>query len=932
MNHLQLLARKLIESDSDARGLLIAEHSQLAADAQLAAVFQQICYEVWTHEPQKISVIVEILRQLTDYTGNPEIGAYAEWTAAIENLVNGRLEDCVRRLDESEKQFRDLGKFHAAATTQISKLYALALLGRYDEAVACGLRAREVFVAENDLYSVGKIEHNIGNLYWRRDFYREAEPFLASAHGHFEQIGDQRQLAMVENCQAFVAALQNNFRAAATVYERALKRSAENNLVVTEAEIETGLSNLYLFQGRFDLALKFMERSRRKYDLLGMPHQSANCELEIADIYLELNLLPEAVAFYEKTEAKFSELGMRAELARSRLNHAKALFLLDEAERAAALLDEAEKLFAAEGNSIAVASARLSRAQFYFRENKIDEAEAQAESALREFIAGGNRRHELLARWLLGEISLRRGENEKAKAVFRETLETAVAAGARQIEYLCLVGLGKIDGDEKFFLEAVKLVENSRSALSAEEFRTAFFSDKLFPYNELIKIRIARKDFAGALSWHERSRSRTLAETMNDAPESAAADERNPEIARLREELNWFYSRINRRTASGLEARRGISELRKLAAGRERELAELERRARINEEASAARDGEKFDLEKLQSLLRETVVVEFAALDDGLWVFVITEKKFAVFRCASETETLRRETEQLLFQIRTGRFLENLSPESARLASERLLRHARAIYDALLRPLEKFFSEAKRLVVVPADFLHRLPFQALHDGEKFLIEKLEIACAPSLAVLQSCLNRREISQPENALLVGVSDAATPLVETEIETLAKLFKSSVLLKNEAATLENLRENLAETDVLHLACHGKFRLDNPDFSALNLFTENLTVRDARGLPLRDKLVVLSACETGLNKIVSGEELFGLTRGFLHAGAAALVSSLWTVSDKSTADLMSRFYALLLEGNNPGKALQNAQIHLLEKNAHPYFWSPFVFVGRW
>ena len=80
-----------------------------------------------------------------------------------------------------------------------------------------------------------------------------------------------------------------------------------------------------------------------------------------------------------------------------------------------------------------------------------------------------------------------------------------------------------------------------------------------------------------------------------------------------------------------------------------------------------------------------------------------------------------------------------------------------------------------------------------------------------------------------------------------------------------------------DVLHLACHGKFRLDNPDFSALNLFAENLTVRDARNLPLQNKLVVLSACETGLNKIVSGEELFGLTRGFLQAGASALVSSL-------------------------------------------------------
>jgi CHAT domain-containing protein len=925
MNH-QQLARKLIENDSDGRALLIKEYSHLI-NAELAAFFQQICYEVWTHEPQKISVIVEILRELTDFTGDSEIRAYAEWTSAIENLVNGRLEDCLRRLDESEKRFEDLEKFHAAATTQISKLYALALLGRYDEAVACGLRARDVFIAENDLYSAGKVEHNIGNLYWRRDFYRESEPFLASAHRRFEQIGDQRQLAMVENCQAFVKALQNNFRAAETVYERALKRSAENNLIVTEAEIETGMSNLYLFQGRLDLALKFMERSRQKYDLLSMPHQSANCELEIADIYLELNLLPEAAAFYEKTEAKFAALGMQAELARSLLSRAKALFLLDETELAANLLDKAEKLFAAEGNSIAVALTRLSKAQFYFRENKTDAAQTQADAALREFIAGGNRRHELSARWLLGEISHKRGENDKAAAIFRETLKLAAADCSRQIEYLCLVGLGKISGDEKFFLEAVNLVENSRSALSAEEFRSAFFSDKLFPYNELVKIKIAQKNFSEALSWHERSRSRTLLETMSGAPKFSA---QNPKRARLREELNWFYSRINRQTASGLEARRGISELQKLAADTERELAELERRAQVNEETNAVREIEKFDLEKLQNILNETTVVEFAGFDDALWAFAITGKTFEVFRYAFEPETLRRETEQFLFQIKTGRFLEKLSTENRRLASERLAHHARAIYDALLRPLEKFFS-GRRLVIVPADFLHRLPFQALHDGEKFLIEMSEIVYAPSLAVLQNCLSRK-ISVPESALLVGVGDGATPLIDAEIETLARLFKTSVQLKNETATLENLRKNLAETSVLHLACHGKFRLDNPDFSALNLFTENLTVRDARDLNLQDKLVVLSACETGLNKIVSGEELFGLTRGFLHAGASSLVSSLWTVNDQSTADLMRRFYGALLKGTNPGKALQSAQVQLLEKNAHPYFWSPFVFVGHW
>lgn len=922
----QQFARKLIETTPGGRKILLTKYSTLA-DVRLAKIFQLICYEIWTNEPQKVSIIAEILHELTDLTKNPEIRAYTEWMTAIEDLVGGRLEDCLHWLDKSEKGFKDLGKFQTAATTQISKLYALALQGRYDEAVACGLRARDVFITQGDLYSVGKIEHNIGNLYLRRDFYREAEPYLASAHRRFASIGDERQLAMVENNQAFAQALQNNFREAEIIYEQALNRCAENDLTVTEAEIETGMSNLYLFQGQLDLALKFMERARQKYDLLGMPHQSAYCELEIADIYLELNLLPEAIAFYEKIKVKFGELGMQAELARSLFSHSKALFLLNETELAEKLLKRAENLFSAEGNLISVALTRLTKAQFYCRNNDLKKAKKETESALRVFVEGGNRRHEFLARWLLGEIWLKRNEKEKAKTVFSETLLSAVADQSRQIEYLCLLGLGKISGEERFFLEAVNLVENSRAALSAEEFRTAFFSDKLYPYNELVKIKIAEKNFPAALSWHERSRSRTLLETMNGAGKNSTE---NPKLTKLREELNWFYSRINRRTVGGLEARQGISELRKLAADIEQQLAELERRLQMNEEMVLVGETEKFDLEKFQSFLTDTTAIEFANFDNRLWAFVLTGDRLELFRYPFEAETLRSETEQFLFQIKTGRFLEKLSPENRLMAHSRLLRHAQMIYDAILRPLENFFR-GRRLAIVSTDFLHYLPFHALHDGEKFLIEEWETVYAPSLSVMQSCLSRK-ISPPESALLVGVADSNTPLINTEIEMLGKLFKNSVQLLNGAATLENLRKNVERADVLHLACHGKFRLDNPNFSALNLFTENLTVKDVRNLNLQNKLITLSACETGLNKIVSGEELFGLMRGFLYAGAGSLVLSLWTVNDKSTSDLMCRFYEECLKGISPGKSLQIAQIQLLKESSHPYFWSPFVLIGHW
>ncbi len=919
----QKFAQKLAASDQKKRKILLEKNTKFC-DAGLAESLQKICYEIWTSEPQKVSAIVEILREIVAFNNDKEIKAYKYWTEAIEHLVNGKLEHCLNFLDKSETLFQSLDKNHVAATTQISKLYALALLGRYDEAVACGLRARDVFLEFADIYSVGKIEHNIGNLYLRRDFYREAEPYLASAHSRFLQIGDERQTAMLENNLAFTNAAQNKFREAETIYKQGLKRCEDNNLTAIQADIEASISNLYLFQGKFDLALKFMEKSRQKYEILQMPHQTATNELDIADIYLELNILPEAIDFYQKAEAKFTEFGMQAELARSFLNHAKALFLLGESELSKKLLDKSEKLFAAEGNKISAASVKLAKAQILFGETDFDGAEIEAENALQIFNEG-NLRFAMFAHWLLGEIYLGRNETEKARKSFQKTRRLA-ANQSRQIEYLCLVSLGKISCDETYFLEAIELVENSRSLLAAEEFRTTFLSDKLLPYNELVEIKLVAKDYAEAFVWHERSRSRTLLEAMNFAPENSLQDKK---LTEMREELNWYYSRINRQSSSGLEARKEIADLRKIAERREKDYAELSRRLQINGNARIGKTNE-FDLQNLQKNLTETTLVEFAIFDGKISAFVITDKTLEVVQNLADEAEINVEIRQFLFQIKTARFQDKLSAQNRQFAFERMLRHSQKIYDTLLRPMKRLFN-GKRLTFVAANLLHYLPFQALHDGKQFLTERFEISFAPSAAVLQNSLNK-DFTAPKNALLVGVADKITPLIKTEIEMLGELFESSVKLIDKKATLKNLRQNLEAADVLHLACHGTFRLDNPAFSSLALFNENLTAGDAQKLNLNNKFVALSACETGLNKIVSGEELIGLTRGFLAAGASSLLLSLWTVNDESTLRLMKNFYREMRGGNNPSKSLQLAQIQLLKENSHPYFWSPFVLIGRW
>ena len=146
------------------------------------------------------------------------------------------------------------------------------------------------------------------------------------------------------------------------------------------------------------------------------------------------------------------------------------------------------------------------------------------------------------------------------------------------------------------------------------------------------------------------------------------------------------------------------------------------------------------------------------------------------------------------------------------------------------------------------------------------------------------------------------------------------------------MQQLQAHAAQADVLHLACHAQFRSDNPRFSALHLHDAALTVDQAEALALKACTVVLSACETGLAEQDTGDEMVGLVRGFLVAGASRVLASLWPVEDQLTAGFMARFYGALRAGERPAKALRRAQLATRAERPHPYMWAAFALYGGW
>src|SRR2546423_7343825 len=202
MNRAELAA--LLASADDEGGVraaLLGEHASLA-DASLAYALKDICLDAWSSEPALAVGAAEGLRALASIHPSEEIAALRSWAEGIASLVAGQMERAVAHLEDAESRFQRLCLPHTAASTQVSRLIALAMLGRYDEAVEAGLRAREQFLAHGDTAAAGKVENNIGNIYFRPDRFREAEQFYRAAPGQLSAAAERRPAPKLGNCLA----------------------------------------------------------------------------------------------------------------------------------------------------------------------------------------------------------------------------------------------------------------------------------------------------------------------------------------------------------------------------------------------------------------------------------------------------------------------------------------------------------------------------------------------------------------------------------------------------------------------------------------------------------------------------------------------------------------------------------------------------------
>jgi CHAT domain-containing protein len=950
---LALASQLITEGDAERHVLLAAVTPDLALP--LAWALKGICFSAWSSDPPQAVRAATILAELATLAPRDEIRALAAWAGGIAALVEGHMEHALAQLQEAQALFDTLGQPHVAAETQVSQLMALAMLGQYDLAAAVGRQATDTFVTFGDLRAAGKIELNLGNLHFRRDAYTDAEHHYRAARERFAALGDVELLIMSDNGLADVLTWESRFDEAANLYRQSLARAEAAGLRVLQAMLEGNLGWLELSRGDYDHALQHLEQSRRSFAALEMPHRLAVAEQHLADAYLEINLIPEALAINERAAATFAELGMRFDQAWTLAQRGRALSGLGRYVDARQSLQQAQALFEAEENEVCAAMTALWVAELVMAGHDPIGAARIAVGTEAVLAATQSWHWWLMARWLRGESARVAGDTSASVAGFLESTRLeAERYFAPHIARRCFTSLGLLhtsNGDaalaRQSFERAAEQLESQRAGLPSEEFRTAFLADKLTPYTELARLCLddpAGPDAAGALRHVERLRARALLEMMavgggaplRGPPPNPSEAALLARLDALRAELNWSYAQRQRALMEGDTSPAARERLSAYARERETAILDLTRQVeqgRGNVDQLQTYTSDALDLPALQVALgTHTALVEYFSLDGELLALIVTDRSVDVVRPLASEKSVDAAIAGLRFQIETLQHGAQMGTHMGVLTG-RIQQHLRRLYDLLLRPLEALIGD-RRLALVPHRATHYVPFHALHDGQRHVIEAREVCTAPSAATLLRCLRTRTpgSERPPRAVLIGVPDEHAPRVRDEVQAIASLFEHPVVLLGEQGTLAALHEHAIQADFVHLACHGQFRPDNPLFSSLKLGDGWLTVRDAYALDLHCQLVTLSACETGANAVAPGDELIGLARGFFSAGTPSLLVSLWTVDDDATARLMQRIYQHLLAGAQPAAALRAAQCDLLSTDPHPFLWAPFVLMGHW
>ena len=528
-----------------------------------------------------------------------------------------------------------------------------------------------------------------------------------------------------------------------------------------------------------------------------------------------------------------------------------------------------------------------------------------------------------------------------------------------QLEYFYELGrayeqLGAREKAVEHYQEAIAIIEHQRATIGSEAQRMTFLEDRQAPYKRIVPLLIRLGRPQDALEFVERARSRAFIDLLGSGNLVLATPEETEayrQLVRRQSELDAILSQ----RAVGLAQYHYL--LTRDATGQK--VSGQEPGLEIRSLATVTTVS---PTELLQLVGREAALVEYFLGEADLAVFLVQDGQVEATLLPLERDQLFRRLKAFRDQIEQGQTPPDLAGANGDQRVFNELALSQELYATLLAPIANKLTKT-RLYLVPHGPLHYIPFQALHDGERFLLERFTVSYLPSATVLKFLKEKqgKPLGGPGPLVLanpdLGDPEYDLPSAEREATLIQDAYPAAQVYARREATKTRATALAAHYGLLHFATHGTFEVARPLESALVLAKERagdnrLTAREIFALRLQASLVVLSACNTGLSRVSTGDELVGLSRAFLTAGSPNLVASLWEVADDSTALLMGEFYKNL-KTLPKAEALRQAQLTLMRaevppsglrrrtagtpgeaelplKTASPYFWAPFILIG--
>jgi CHAT domain-containing protein len=560
-----------------------------------------------------------------------------------------------------------------------------------------------------------------------------------------------------------------------------------------------------------------------------------------------------------------------------------------------------------------------------------DEAEAAFERSLKYARSTGL--HEVEIDILAGQANLAVSRKDWTRAADLYQQSIALSTQLRRVGALpnlnsglarAYAELGRTDDALAASREAVRYVEDIRADLGDSDLRSGYFEGKQGIYQQAVFLALQAQHPDEAFDLAERSRSRTFLDllgnntTLSKGRTRALVDEE----VRLRARLSEAQARAQE-GAESPESDRARAQIEALDRDYRAFLARVRKESLEQASLMAV---EPVTLTEIQGLLPAGVtLLEYLVGDSGGAVWVVDRELSTVVMLPGDRQSLIAEVRKFRTAIIKQAPIGDVQNQ------------ARALYRRLLEPARPEIR-GTRVVIVPHGVLHYLPFGALRSTNgRWLVQDLSLSTLPSASVLRY-LADKGTGASSQTLVVGNPDLgaelALPWAEREARMVGQREPGSTVLVRGEATESQVKKLVGSAGMVHLATHGELSEDDPLSSAVLLVPGSgedgrLEVREVFALDLHARLVVLSACETGLGKLSRGDELVGLQRAFLYAGTPAVVTTLWKVDDRATFELVRSFYGRL-EGAGPVEALRQAQLETMRAFPHPYAWAAFGLTG--